>query len=372
MIKNIKLMTILSFFTCLLGFFSCSSSDGEPEVSSPVVSVVPTQITATYEGSVTTLSVKSDQEWTAFSNEDWITCKILSNTLQGTVEVTVKANTTYQPREGAVVVKSGTTRVSVPVSQEAKPDIVDPDIDTPEGYRLIWQDEFNDSKLSTPDESLWWYETGASGWGNNEIQNYIPGSKNGETCAQVSNGTLKIIAKKVGNEVYSIRMNTVESWKYGYFEARLKLPTGKGTWPAFWMMPKNYTAWPDDGEIDIMERLNNDSIAYQTVHSHYTYTLGIKDHPVSHSTGVIHPDRYNIFAVEMYPDSLSFYVNDVHTFTYPRIQTKEEGQFPFNQPFYLLIDMQLGGSWVGAVSPEDLPVEMEVDWVRFYQRKSIK
>ena len=60
------------------------------------------------------------------------------------------------------MVKSGTTRVSVPVSQEAKPDIVDPDIDTPEGYRLIWQDEFNDSKLSTPDESLWWYETGAS------------------------------------------------------------------------------------------------------------------------------------------------------------------------------------------------------------------
>ena len=59
-------------------------------------------------------------------------------------------------------------------------------------------------------------------------------------------------------------------------------------------------------------------------------------------------------------------------FPYPRIQTKEEGQFPFTQPFYLLIDMQLGGSWVGAVSPEDLPVEMEVDWVRFYQRKSIK
>ena len=59
----------------------------------------------------------------------------------------------------------------------------------------------------------------------------------------------------MGNEVYSIRMNTVESWKYGYFEARLKLPTGKGTWPAFWMMPKNYTAWPDDGEIDIMEEV---------------------------------------------------------------------------------------------------------------------
>ena len=157
----------------------------------------------------------------------------------------------------------------------------------------------------------------------------------------------------------------------GRIEICAKLNAAGGAWPAIWMLPEG-AAWPSGGEIDVMERLNNDSIAYQTVHSHYTYTLGIKDHPVSHSTGVIHPDRYNIFAVEMYPDSLSFYVNDVHTFTYPRIQTKEEGQFPFTQPFYLLIDMQLGGSWVGAVSPEDLPVEMEVDWVRFYQRKSIK
>ena len=150
-----------------------------------------------------------------------------------------------------------------------------------------------------------------------------------------------------------------------------KLNAAKGAWPAIWMLPEN-AKWPSGGEIDVMERLNDDSIAYQTVHSHYTYTLGIKDHPKSHSTGVIHPDRYNVFAVEMYPDSLSFYVNDIHTFTYPRIQTQKEGQFPFDQPFYLLIDMQLGGSWVGAVDPKDLPVEMEVDWVRFYQRKSLK
>lgn len=87
---------------------------------------------------------------------------------------------------------------------------------------------------------------------------------------------------------------------------------------------------------------------------------------------MIDPDSYNVFAVEMYPDSLSFYINNVHTFTYSRIQTTEKGQFPFNQPFYLLIDMQLGGSWVGTVDPKELPVEMKVDWVRFYQRKSIK
>ena len=142
----------------------------------------------------------------------------------------------------------------------------------------------------------------------------------------------------------------------GRIEICAKLNAAKGAWPAIWMLPEK-AAWPSGGEIDIMERLNNDSIAYQTVHSHYTYTLGITENPKSHSTGPIYPDRYNVYAVEMYPDSLSFYINDMHTFTYPRIQTKEEGQYPFNQPFYLLIDMQLGGSWVGAVGPEDLPVE---------------
>lgn len=112
--------------------------------------------------------------------------------------------------------------------------------------------------------------------------------------------------------------------------------------------------WPSGGEIDVMERLNDDSIAYQTVHSHYTYTLGIKDHPKSHSTGVIHPDRYNVFAVEMYPDSLSFYVNDIHTFTYPRIQTQKEGQFPV-RPAVLSADRYAVGRFVGRSSRSQRP-----------------
>ena len=91
--------------------------------------------------------------------------------------------------------------------------------------------------------------------GNNELQNYVAGSVDGEQLAVVSDGTFKIIAKKINNKVHSIRINTNESWQYGYFEARLKLPSGKGTWPAFWMMPKNYTSWPACGEIDIMEEV---------------------------------------------------------------------------------------------------------------------
>ena len=71
----------------------------------------------------------------------------------------------------------------------------------------------------------------------------------------------------------------------------------------------------------------------------------------------------------MYPDSLVFFINDTHTFTYPRIETDKEGQFPFaHKEFYLLLDMQLGGSWVGGVNPADLPVQMEIDWVRFYRK----
>ncbi len=85
---------------------------------------------------------------------------------------------------------------------------------------------------------------------------------------------------------------------------------------------------PGGGEIDIMERLNNDSIAYQTVHPHYTFDLGIKDNPKQGSTGLINPDDFNTYTVEMYPDSLVFFINETRTFAYPRLETDKEGQFP--------------------------------------------
>ena len=155
----------------------------------------------------------------------------------------------------------------------------------------------------------------------------------------------------------------------GRIEIRARLHGAKGAWPAFWLLPEN-EPWPDGGEIDIMERLNYDSIAYQTVHSAYTYTLGINDNPPQGSTGRIDPDGYNVYCVEMHRDSLVFFINDKRTFAYPRIQTDKKGQFPFtDKDFYLLLDMQLGGSWVGKVDTADLPVEMEIDWVRFYRKR---
>ena len=94
-----------------------------------------------------------------------------------------------------------------------------------------------------------------------------------------------------------------------------------------------------------------------------------QDNPKQGGIGSINRDEYNVYAVEMYQDSLAFFINDTHTFTYPRIETDKEGQFPFvGKNFYLLLDMQLGGNWVGQVDPADLPVEMEIDWVRFYRK----
>ncbi len=140
---------------------------------------------------------------------------------------------TDNPDLTQILVWSGFT----PGTGFAKPEnttYVEPEIPTPAGYHLVWAEEFNASGESLPDTGRWWYETGDGGWGNNELQDYVSGGQyRGEKLALVSDGTLKIIAKEIDGKVRPVRMNTSESWTYGYFEARLKLCSGKGTWPAF-------------------------------------------------------------------------------------------------------------------------------------------
>ncbi|MDO4948701.1 MAG: glycoside hydrolase family 16 protein [Bacteroidales bacterium] len=154
----------------------------------------------------------------------------------------------------------------------------------------------------------------------------------------------------------------------GRYLVRARLHKAQGAWPAIWLLPFE-GRWPDGGEIDIMERLNGDSIAYQTVHSHYTHVLKRNDPPHG-STGPIDPDDFNVYGVDILPDSVVMHINGMTTFSYPRIPEEEKnGQYPFITPQYMLIDMQLGGEWVGGVKAEDLPVEMEIDWVRVYSYK---
>lgn len=236
-------------------------------------------------------------------------------------------------------------------------------------WKLVWEENFD--QTDSFDDSVWSkIPRGTADW-NNYMSDF-------DSCYAMRDGNLVLrglanfslpndTAPYITGGVYS---KGKKSFMRGRIEIRAKLNGATGAWPAFWLLPEN-APWPMGGEIDIMERLNNDTIAYQTVHSHYTYDLGFENEPPHGSTGPIDRDGYNVYAVELYPDSLSFFINDYHTFTYPKIETTEEGQFPFDQPFYLLLDMQLGGSWVGAVDPDDVPVEMLIDWVRFYQKSPI-
>lgn len=233
-------------------------------------------------------------------------------------------------------------------------------------YRLVWEDDFNGTEIDT---ACWAkIPRGGSDWdrhmsdldtlyetreGNLILRGIVNTQYPSDTSRYLTGG------------VYTKNKKTI---KYGKVEIKAKLQGARGSWPAFWMVA-NDVGWPEGGEIDIMERLNNDTIAYQTIHSYYTHVLGIKDNPRHGGTNTIDTAGYNIYAVEIHPDSLVLSINGNHTLTYPRINTDKEGQYPFGIPYYLMLDMQIEGSWVGKAAPEDYPVEQHIDWVKFYELK---
>ncbi|MCR5435289.1 MAG: glycoside hydrolase family 16 protein [Bacteroidaceae bacterium] len=153
----------------------------------------------------------------------------------------------------------------------------------------------------------------------------------------------------------------------GRLDIRIRMDDASGAWPAAWLLPEG--RWPDAGEIDIMERLNYDTIAYQTVHSYTTeYDHVLRKSQPWGITAPIRRGKWNTYSVELWPDSMVFFINDRHTFTYRRQADLGPEQYPYDRPMYLLIDMQLGGYWVGRVNPEELPYRYEIDYVRFYQK----
>ncbi|MFT3738326.1 MAG: family 16 glycosylhydrolase [Breznakibacter sp.] len=358
----------------MLGFIGCSSSDEEPE-NVVDITYTPTEISAEYENTASLLNVTSEREWTLYSNDSWITCEkhpsSSSTDYSGNATITIAANTSTSERTGTVVIKSGSTRVSVPVKQAGKPETpVDPNIPVPDGYKLVWQDEFTDASLSMPDESLWWYEVWGPGYVNNELQRYVKGKQGNDVTAEVSNGTLKIHAKKAGNEVISARVNTIASWKYGYFEARLKLPKGKGTWPAFWMMPKQEGTWPDCGEIDIMEEVGyNPNYVSSSIHCKaYNHTIGTqKTKETLISTA---QTEFHVYALEWTEDFIQTYVDGKELFYFANDKKGDKNTWPFNAAFYLKLNLAWGGDWGGAqgVDESALPATYEIDYVRVFQK----
>ena len=247
------------------------------------------------------------------------------------------------------------------------------------GYTLVWQDEFD--YTGVPDPSKWKYQTGAGGWGNNELQNYVAnpdGTSEAVATAWVDGEALHIKAYNDGKEWKSARMNSRESWTYGIIEARLKVTDKRGTWPAFWMMPKEGTygnkGWPDNGEIDIMENAPSTCQphrVFSTLHAQGHFAdkgaaIGEKtwDHDLS--------SKWHTFAIKWDEDSITAYYDDVIMGTYIK-GNKDWKDWPYDKDFYIILNLAIGGSLGGTADVASLPasgVEFLVDYVRVYQKDS--
>lgn len=249
-----------------------------------------------------------------------------------------------------------------------------------QGYKLKWKDDFNGDSLNKAD---WNVETHEPGWVNSEWQEYVDSADN----IQVKDGKLLLkpikTVDKDGNASYtSGRINTQgrHDFKYGYFECRAKVPTGKGYLPAFWMMPTDenlYGQWPKCGEIDIMEVMGQETNkAYGTIHygephaqSQGTYSVSAADN---------FADNYHTYAVDWEPGKITWYIDGIKYHEESDWFSAKENQgtvaypAPFDQPFYMILNLAVGGSWVGY--PDESTTyddqQFAIDYVKVYQKDS--
>lgn len=244
----------------------------------------------------------------------------------------------------------------------------------PDKFKLVWSDEFDYKGL--PDSSKWDYDTEGNsvGWGNNESQFY---TENRTKNAFVNDGLLKIVAHKEsfeGKEYTSARLLSKIDWKYGKIEVKAKLPEGRGTWSAIWMMPGGWSFkdgnWPDVGEIDIMEHVGHE---LGTIHAS-AHSKDYQWQTQTQQTATISvPDAdkaFHSYILEWTPDVLSAYVDDSLYFKYEN-EGLGETKWPYNKPFYLILNLAVGGAWgsLQGIDADAFPQTMEVDYVRVYQKQ---
>lgn len=243
-----------------------------------------------------------------------------------------------------------------------------------EQRELVWSDEFN--YTGQPDTTKWNYDLGdgcpnVCGWGNSEAQFYTRHVKN----VRVENDRLIIEAHKdsLGGKAYTsarIVSKMKGDWLYGRIEVKAKLPRGKGTWPAIWMLAtdRKYGGWPASGEIDIMEHVGHDpNVIHGTVH-----TESYNFHKKTQKEGVITianaQDDFHVYAIDWVQDRVDFYVDDKLYHSVSKAESDTFKEWPFDQRFHLIMNIAVGGFWGAARGIDDSiwPQKMEVEYVRVY------
>ena len=322
------------------------------------------------EGKVT-FTVTSNGNWSIDCGEDWISVNPKEGSKGETVvTVNATANEGDESREAALILNCGDSSSTIKITQ------LNYKVTAPEGYTLVWSDEFDVD--GTPG-SDWKIENQNAGWVNNELQTYTSKKIDGKYTLEVKDGFLHVNCFKGSDgKIYSGRMNAKPDtgWTYGYVEARINLPSGKGTWPAFWMMPSNVdwntNGWPHCGEIDIMEEVGVDAnkVSSSLHTGKYNHTMGTQKTHEMYLAGA--EGEFHTYALEWTEDAITTYVDGKVQLRATKAEMGSDHEsWPFHYAFYPIVNLAWGGDWGGyaGVNENALPVTMLVDYVRIFQKK---
>lgn len=243
---------------------------------------------------------------------------------------------------------------------------------------LVWSDEFNGPAGTSPHRSKWSFDTGGGGWGNDELESYTSRPQNASLDGK---GDLVITARAENHKgddgitrpYTSARLQTLNTFQfqYGLAEARIRVPAGRGLLPAFWMLGndayKGSEAWPACGEIDAMEVLGSEpNVVHGTLHGPWSFAPGGVGGTAGSSTAL--SAGFHVYGVEWSPNRISFLLDGSVYKTITRARLPWGAAWPFQRPFFLLLDLAVGGKWPGSpTASTHFPARMLVNWVRVWQ-----
>lgn len=391
---------ILSFLSLSVFVFGCGSKK-TPEVTPDPPTMIISSI-APFEGDGTStftfkvnLSRAYDQtvtvdyktvDGTAGAGTDYVaktgTLTFKPQTTEGSIDISVIGDTLKEADEtfdvvlsnatanvkittvvGTATIRNDDTYIYIPADGYETPT-------TYTGYEKVWQDEFTGTSI---DASSWGFDVGGGGWGNNELQYY---TNNRPENVFLTDGKLVIQAKKEsfsGREYTSTRLLTKgkREFTFGRIDIRAKLPVGKGIWPALWMLGKkiDQTSWPACGEIDIMELVGKEpNKVHGTMHwgantaSRQSFTT---NYTLQSGT---YADKFHVYSLVWELDKIEIFMDDI---SYCKFDKSKVGSaaYPFNEPFFLIFNVAVGGDWPGSPdATTTFPQQMVVDYVRVFKK----